>query len=182
MPVSRQRKRPVMFGLPQSHAMDRNQACRLRVFAQAWSRRNREENQHKPGPITRGFRAVLNALISFASGKTGSCFPSYEAIAERAECAESTVGEGIKVLERAGIIRVTNRITRRDGRVLRTSNAYVFRAMAPSTENRGGEPKVKESSSSEPSAAVKINPRSPVEAALNKLMKTREEARLLGKV
>ena len=67
------------------------------------------------------------------------CFPSYEAIADRAECARSTVAEALKVLEWAGVLSWQHRLTRiREGctdlfghhgwrwRVIRTSNAYVF--------------------------------------------------------
>jgi len=68
------------------------------------------------------------------------CFPSYERIAEKAECARSTVAEALRVLEWAGVLTWQHRITRirercRDlwghegwrWRVIRTSNAYVFR-------------------------------------------------------
>jgi hypothetical protein len=67
-------------------------------------------------------------------------FPSYERIAERAGCARSTVAEAIKALEWCGALSWQHRITRirercrdlfgRDGwrwRVIRTSNAYIFR-------------------------------------------------------
>ena len=72
--------------------------------------------------------------------RTGCCFPSYEAIAAKAECARSTVAEALKALEWAGVLTWQNRIARiqvreRDlfgrwasrWRVIRTSNAYVFR-------------------------------------------------------
>jgi hypothetical protein len=84
---------------------------------------------------------VLGALLwGFHNAHTGRCFPSYEAIAAKAECCRDTVYEAIKVLEWAGVLTWQNRITRavvrqRDlfGRwthrrtVIRTSNAYVFR-------------------------------------------------------
>ena len=68
------------------------------------------------------------------------CFPSYEAIADKAECARSTVAEALKVLEWAGVLTWQHRITRilvrcsatcsatwaERWRVIRTSNAYVF--------------------------------------------------------
>ena len=76
----------------------------------------------------------------FHNSRSGCCFPSYEAIAAKAECARSTVAEAIKALEWAGVLTWQNRITRilareRDlfgqwasrWRVIRTSNAYVFR-------------------------------------------------------
>jgi hypothetical protein len=95
----------------------------------------------QPGPITRAFLEVLEALLwGFHNSRSGCCFPSYEAIAAKAECARSTVAEALKALEWAGVLSWQNRITRihvreRDlfghwasrWRVIRTSNAYVFR-------------------------------------------------------
>jgi hypothetical protein len=83
---------------------------------------------------------VLEALLwSFHNSRSGCCFPSYEAIAAKAECARSTAAEALHVLEWAGVLTWQNRITRilvreRDlfgqwasrWRVIRTSNAYVF--------------------------------------------------------
>jgi biotin operon repressor len=83
----------------------------------------------------------LEALLwGFHNSRTGCSFPSYEAIAAKAECCRDTVYEAIKALEWAGILTWQNRITRilvreRDlfgqwasrWRVIRTSNAYVFR-------------------------------------------------------
>jgi hypothetical protein len=84
---------------------------------------------------------VLKALLwGFHNAHTGVCFPSYEAIAAKAECNRDTVYEALKALEWAGVLTWQNRITRiqerctdlfgRHGwrwRVIRTSNAYVFR-------------------------------------------------------
>jgi hypothetical protein len=66
--------------------------------------------------------------------------PSNEAIAAKAECARGTVGGALKMLEWAGVLTWVHRIARiqvreRDlfgrwasrWRVIRTSNAYVFR-------------------------------------------------------
>ena len=76
----------------------------------------------------------------FHNARSGCCFPSYERIAEKAECARSTVAEALKVLEWSGLLTWQHRIARirercqdlfgHDGwrwRVIRTSNAYVFR-------------------------------------------------------
>ena len=92
------------------------------------------------GPITRTFLDVLQALLwGFHNARTGCCFPSYEAIADRADCARSTVAEALKVLEVAGVLSWQHRIARirvreRDlfgqwasrWRVIRTSNASCF--------------------------------------------------------
>ena len=83
---------------------------------------------------------MLEALLwGFHNSRSGCCFPSYEAIAVKAECARSTVAEALKALEWSGVLSWQHRITRilvreRDlfgqwasrWRVIRTSNAYVF--------------------------------------------------------
>jgi hypothetical protein len=89
---------------------------------------------------------VLNVLVwVFHNAKSGQCYPSYERIAEAVaekfgSCARSSVAEALKALEWAGALRWQNRIVRirkrcqdlfgANGwrwRVIRTSNAYVFR-------------------------------------------------------
>jgi hypothetical protein len=107
--------------------------------------------QHR-GPITRAFLDVLEALLwGFHNSRSGACFPSYERIAQKAECARSTVAEALKVLEWAGVLTWQHRITRvrercrdlwgRDGwrwRAIRTSNAYVFRDPAKIASHPAG--------------------------------------------
>jgi DNA-binding transcriptional regulator YhcF (GntR family) len=46
------------------------------------------------------------------NSRDARCFPSYEAIAAKAECARSTVAEALKALEWAGVLTWQNRITR----------------------------------------------------------------------
>src|SRR3954462_9666484 len=93
-----------------------------------------------PG-LTRATTEVLEALLwGFHNAASGVCFPSYEAIAAKAECCRDTVCEAIKALAFAGVLTWVNRIVRervRDRdlfgqwatrwRVLRTSNAYALR-------------------------------------------------------
>ena len=138
MPIRRRREK--VFGPGRAVPLDRNAKVRIAIYARAWSARNRQRGQHK-GPITRTFLEVLEALLwGFHNSRDGRCFPSYERIAEVAECARSTVAEALKVLEWAGVLSWQNRITRilvreRDlfgqwasrWQVFRTSNAYVFR-------------------------------------------------------
>ncbi len=138
MPIFRRRREKV-FGPGRAVPLDRNAKARILAYARAWGARNRQPGQHK-GPITRAFLDVLEALLwGFHNSRSGCCFPSYETIAERAECARSTVAEALKALEWAGVLTWQNRITRicvreRDlfgrwtsrWRVIRTSNAYVF--------------------------------------------------------
>ena len=151
------RRREKVFGPGRAVPLDRNAKARIAAYARAWTARNRQPGQHK-GPITRAFLDVLQALLwGVHNSRTGCCFPSYERIAEKAECARSTVAEALRVLEWAGVLSWQHRITRirerctdlfgRDGwrwRVIRTSNAYVFRDPAENgrfrskSENRGG--------------------------------------------
>ena len=101
-----------------------------------------------------------------------------------AECARSTVAEALKVLEWAGVLSWQHRITRiREActdlfgrttwrwRVIRTSNAYVFRdpqatvsgVPASKSENRTGtlDPEILR-----PVQAPAVDPESPLERAL----------------
>jgi helix-turn-helix protein len=96
--------------------------------------------------LTDKFVAVLDALLwGFHNAATGRCFPSYEAIMQRAGVARSTVYEAIHALERAGVLTWVNRIKRvrewgvdlfgraqNRVRVVRTSNAYTFVDPKPS--------------------------------------------------
>ena len=132
-------RREKVFGPGRAVPLDRNAKARIAAYAKAWSAQNKQPRQHK-GPITRIFLEVLEALLwGFHNCRSGVCFPSYEAIAAKAECCRSTVAEALKALEWAGVLSWQNRITRavvrqRDlfGRwsnrwtVIRTSNAYVF--------------------------------------------------------
>jgi hypothetical protein len=93
---------------------------------------------------------VLEALLwRFHNSRDGRCFPSYEAIAAKAGCCRDTVYRAIQVLEAADVLSWVNRIIRervreRDlfgnwclrWRVIRTSNAYVFRDPLPCAEGQ----------------------------------------------
>jgi len=59
------------------------------------------------------FRRVLQALLwGFHNSRSGACFPSYAAIAAKAECHRATVAEALRVLEWAGILTWQHRIAR----------------------------------------------------------------------
>src|SRR3954453_19109042 len=130
--------REKMFGEGRAVPLDRNAKARIMVFARALMRRS-EEGKHY-GVLTAKFVAVLGALLwGFHNAGSGRCFPSYERIAEKADCARSTVYEAIRALEDAGILTWVNRIARirewgpdlfgrakNRWRVIRTSNAYTF--------------------------------------------------------
>jgi hypothetical protein len=133
-------RREKVFGPGRAVPLDRNAKARIAAYARAWSRLHCLPGQHR-GPITRAFLEVLEALLwGFHNTRSGVCFPSYERIAEKAACSRTTVYEALKVLEWAGVLSWQHRIARirerctdlfgRDGwrwRVIRTSNAYVFR-------------------------------------------------------
>ena len=177
-------RREKVFGPGRAVPLDRNAKARIAAYARAWSARNRLAGQHK-GPITRAFLDVLGALLwGFHNSRSGCCFPSYEAVATRAECARSTVAEALKALEWAGVLTWQHRITRirercrdlfgREGwrwRVIRTSNAYVFRD--PQTAGSGGFASKSENRTGtlnqevlDPLLAPAFSPNSPLERAL----------------
>jgi helix-turn-helix protein len=127
-----------MFGEGRVIPLDRNAKARIMVLARALMHRTGEGKHY--GVLTAKFVAVLGALLwGFHNAASGRCFPSYERIAEKADCARSTVYEAIRALEVAGILTWVNRIARirewgpdlfgraqNRWRVIRTSNAYTF--------------------------------------------------------
>jgi hypothetical protein len=138
MSAQHYRRREKMFGEGRVLPLDRNAKARIMVLARALMRRT-EPGKHY-GVISAKFLAVLNALLwGFHNAQSGRCFPSYERIAEKADCARSTVYEAIHALERAGLLSWVNRIVRvrewgpdlfgraqNRWRVIRTSNAYTL--------------------------------------------------------
>jgi hypothetical protein len=180
-------RREKVFGPGRAVPLDRNAKARIMAYARAWSARQRRPGQHK-GPITRAFLDVLQALLwGFHNSRSGCCFPGYEAIAGKAECARSTVAEALKALELAGVLTWQHRIARIQvreldlfgrwasrWRVIRTSNAYVFRdphrpvvgVPASKSENPPGSLDQELSVSS---LAPAPDPDSPLERALRQL-------------
>lgn len=128
------RQREKLFGDGRPVPLDRNGKARLMVLARALTRRTEKGRAY--GAITAKSLAVLEALLwGFHNAASGRCFPGYARIAEAAGCAMSTVGEAIRMLERAGLLTWVNRLARikvyQEGlgwrkRVIRTSNAYSF--------------------------------------------------------
>ena len=137
-------RREKVFGPARGIPLDRNAKIRIMVYARAWSTKHRQPGQHR-GPLTRAFMEVLETLLwGFHNSRSGQCFPSYEAIAARAQCHRDTVYRAIKALEVADVLTWVNRIVReqvreRDlfgnwttrWRIVRTSNAYLFRDPLP---------------------------------------------------
>jgi hypothetical protein len=193
------RRREKVFGPGYAVPLDRNAKARVMAYAKAWGARHARPGQHR-GPITRAFLEVLDALLwGFHNSRDGRCFPSYEAIAAKAECARSTVAEALKVLEWARVLTWQHRIARiqvreRDlfghwasrWRVIRTSNAYMFRdplerpagVSGSKSENRIGTQNQELNSASLPA----LNPDSALGRALKSLSSSlgaRKEASLL---
>jgi hypothetical protein len=143
-------RREKLFGPAKGIPLDGNAKARIKAFVQGYNARYRQDGQHR-GPITRAYMEVFEALLwGFHNSKTGLCFPSYEAIAAKAKCCRDTVYEAIKVLEDANVLTWVNRIWREQVRVrdlfgkwvtswriIRTSNAYMFRDPLPCAEGRG---------------------------------------------
>jgi DNA-binding MarR family transcriptional regulator len=125
----------------------RPRALPTKIKRQVWDRaraltRPTEPRKHY-GAITAKQLAVLGALLwGFHNVGSGLCFPSYEAIAEKAGCARSTVYEAIHALEAAGLLTWVHRLRRQDDRVVRTSNGYRFTllpaAISSKSELRSG--------------------------------------------
>ena len=192
------KKREKVFGSGRAIPLDRNTKVRLVFYVASWSAKHKSDRQHR-GPITRAFMEVLKALLwAFHNSRNGQCFPSYERIAEKACCARSTVYDALKILEKAGVLTWQNRITRirvraqdlfgrwfTRWRVIRTSNAYVFRDPKPvegapvssKSENQGGTLNQEiQPLSSMP--AGPIDPNSPLELALQRLGRRIDEEAL----
>ena len=177
-------RREKVFGPGRAVPLDRNQKARIAAYAKAWDRQHRQPGQ-RGGALGRAALDVLSALLwAFHNARTGCCFPSYERIAEKAGCARSTVAEAIKALEFAGVLTWQNRIVRirercrdlfgREGwrwRVIRTSNAYVFRdpqavnsrPVPSKSDQRTGTP---DPEILRPVQAPAVDPESPLERAL----------------
>jgi hypothetical protein len=152
LPAGFRRRREKVFGHGGGQPLDRNAKARIMVYARAWSARHRRPGQHR-GPLTRATLEVLEALLwGFHNSRDGRCFPSYETIALRAQCCRDTVYEAIRALEAAEILTWVNRLIRVQfreldlfgklalrSRLIRTSNAYVFRDPLPCTQGREGQ-------------------------------------------
>jgi hypothetical protein len=179
-------RREKVFGDGRPLPLDRNAKVRVMTLARALMRRT-EAGKHY-GQITAKALAVLDALLwGFHNARSGLCFPSYESIAARADCARSTVGESIKALEDAGLLSWVNRITRirercedlfgRFGtrwRVIRTSNGYQFhdpkaaasRGFASKSDFPSGTPIQDSSLPTETPQTRKFDPDNPLDRAL----------------
>jgi Helix-turn-helix domain len=147
-------KRAKIFGDGYAKPLQTNGKRALMKYAYALmgrSEADRSAGRHY-GALTPKYIAVLRALLwKFHNAISGLCFPSYEALAEAADCGRTTVYEAIRALEDAGILSWANRLKRvwEEGadlfgrannrqRVVRTSNGYSFREPPPETAGTSG--------------------------------------------
>lgn len=136
-------RRDKFFGYGKTVPLDRE--AKIKILHRAKALMNRTKKGKHYGAITAKAFAVLRALLyAFHNAKSGRCFPSYERIAEAADCARSTVHASISMLEAAGLLTWHHRIKRvREGtviRVLRSSNAYRFLGSLTGSELPSGTP------------------------------------------
>lgn len=132
---SPRRQREKLFREKRGIPLDREAKVRIMTYVKGYNARNRCKGQHR-GPITWAFLRVLKALLwEIHNPKTGYCFPSYETIADKAECCRDTVYEAIKALEATGIFDWVHRFDKifiqGSWQYIRTSNAYLFRDPLP---------------------------------------------------
>ncbi|MGI4801052.1 MAG: helix-turn-helix domain-containing protein, partial [Janthinobacterium lividum] len=106
------RRREKVFGPGRAIPLDKNAKARVWAYAQGYTALHRRQGQHR-GPLTRATLDVLRALLwGFHNAQTGRCFPSYEAIAEKAKVHRSTVALAITALEAGGVMTWENRLVR----------------------------------------------------------------------
>jgi hypothetical protein len=124
------------FGPPERRKLDRNLVAKILFLAEALDRRTRAKGQHGGLLKPKGLDVLRALLRRFYSHRDGTCFPSYDAIAQAAGCCRETVAKKLRILEQLGIIETIRRkvvasFTSRVHRVrfdvaVQTSNAYRF--------------------------------------------------------
>ena len=184
------KRREKVFGPGRAIPLDPKAKARIWAYAQDYTALHRRKGQHR-GPLTRATFDVLRALLwGFHNAETGRCFPSHEAIAEKAKVHRSTVARAIVALEASGLLGWENRLVRQRvvvpglvGPVVvlvprRTSNAYSFRD--PEPQARAGFPKSQNSTGTtlkisssllEAGKVAALDPSKPLEAMLIRLGK-----------
>jgi DNA-binding MarR family transcriptional regulator len=129
------------FGAPERRKLDRNLIAKILFCAEALDRRTRAKGQHGGLLKPKGLDVLRALLRRFYSHRDGTCFPSYDAIAEAAGCCRATVATKLRILEQLGIIETIRRkvvasFTSRAHRVrfdvaVQTSNAYGLTYRSP---------------------------------------------------
>jgi len=184
------RRRDKVFGPGRAIPLDGNAKARIWAYARGYTALHRRRGQHR-GPLTRAHLDVLWALLwGFHNTRTGRCFPSYEAIAEKAKVDRSTVARAIAALEVGQVLTWENRLVRHrmvtPGLVgpmvvlvpRRTSNAYSFRdpqpqtpVILPKSQNSTGTIFKDSSSLTEVPKVAPLDPLNPLDAVLIRLGK-----------
>jgi len=184
------RRRDKVFGPGRAIPLDGNAKARIWAYARGYTALHRRRGQHR-GPLTRAHLDVLWALLwGFHNTRTGRCFPSYEAIAEKAKVDRSTVARAIAALEAGQVLTWENRLVRQRvvtpglvGPVMvlvprRTSNAYSFRdpqpqtpVILPKSQNSTGTNFKDSFSLAEGPKMTSLDPANPLDAVLIRLGK-----------
>ncbi len=184
------KRRDKVFGPGRAIPLDRNAKARIWAYARGYTALHRRRGQHR-GPLTRAHLDVLWALLwGFHNTRTGRCFPSYEAIAEKAKVDRSTVARAIAALEAGQVLTWENRLVRQRvvtpglvGPVMvlvprRTSNAYSFRdpqpqtpVILPKSQNSTGTNFKDSFSLAEGPKMTSLDPANPLDAVLIRLGK-----------
>jgi hypothetical protein len=157
---------------------DGNAKARIWAYAKFYNAKHRSGRQHR-GPMTWATQRVLKALLyKIHNCKTGRCFPSYETIAEHAECCRDTVHQAINVLFDMGILDWENRFDKifkgGNWQYITVSNAYLFRDPWPcatpreliASENPPGTLIPQEKNIKAPPKIIILDPRKSYEATL----------------
>ena len=106
------RHRTSLFGTGRPVPLDREGKVRVQHLARCLSRHTAAGEAYG-SKITAKVLDVLECLLwRFHNAKSGLCYPSYEALAEAAGCARSTVAAAIVALEKAGVISWVHRLKR----------------------------------------------------------------------
>src|SRR4051794_19294809 len=102
-------RRGSVFGPPERRKLDRNLVAKLLFLAEALDRRTRAKGMHGGLLKAKGLDVLRALLRRFYSHRDGTCFPSYDAIAEAAGCCRATVAAKLRVLELLGIVETIRR-------------------------------------------------------------------------
>ncbi len=79
------------------------------------------------GGIPYGWAKIYEVLLfGFYNPRTGECFPSHKAIAQKARCSVGTVQRALRWARMNGLIIWAHGLVRDGRRVVRTSNRYAF--------------------------------------------------------
>lgn len=109
------------FGTMYGPPLDRNAKAACIVHLQA--------EIDRLGGVPYGWMGVYEALLfGFYNRHTGQCFPSHQAIAQKARCSVATVKRALKWAKDNALISWAHGVVQHGWRLLRTSNRYAFAA------------------------------------------------------